>query len=258
MQLTLIYKLMQAVRASGIDIKVANAALPDATHRILDSVGLAPTIGIGNVANAIPALRRAAAEELQAPLDRVSVRLVAEHFATSRLPKKGHADGAPFHLSVYRDDIDVTATVDLDQVLQTSAKRYPRSGGKVGVMLTAASAVTALDALMSPQPRLIHAPGALNHIGGYPVHVSSSEVALALPGGLTLKEAQSINAEGLAHEGIDEIRDDGRVRYGQKHMDVMKRILGYECQTMRLEESEAQAAEIAARYAQLLHRVRGA
>ncbi|MDT0382158.1 hypothetical protein RM572_25685 [Streptomyces sp. DSM 42041] len=254
-QLTLIYKLMQAVRASGIDTKVANAALPDATHRILDSVGLAPDIGIGNVANAIPALRRAAAEELGAPLPQVTVRLVAEHFATTRLPRKGHADGAPFHFSVYRDGTDVTQTVDVDQVLKTAAARYPRIGGKVGVMLTAASAVTVLDALMSENEILVHSPGALNLIGGYPVWVSNSSVSLALPDDLSLEEAKRINMGGLVYEGIDEIRDDGSVRYSEKNMAVMKRVLGYECSTMRLEDSEHQAEEIAARYAQLVERV---
>lgn len=255
MQLTLIYKLMQAVKASGIDTKVANAALPDATHRILEPAGLAPTIGIGNVANPIPALRRAAAEELGASLPQITVRLVAEHFATTRLPRKGHADGAPFHLSVQRDGRDVTDAVDVDQVLKRAATRYRRVGGKVGVMLTAASAVTVLDALMSEEKVLVHSPGVLNLIGGYPAWVSSSEISLALPDGLSLEEAQRINAVGLAHDGIEEIREDGSVRYGEKHMAVMKRILGYECSTMRLEESEAQAKEIAACYAQLVRRV---
>ncbi|MGW7454687.1 saccharopine dehydrogenase NADP-binding domain-containing protein [Streptomyces sp. NPDC054787] len=258
MQLTLIYKLMQAVKASGIDVKVANAALPDATHRILASAGLAPTVGIGNVANAIPALRRAAAEELGEPLSQVTVRLVAEHFATTRLPRKGHADGAPFHFSVYRDGMDVTSTVDVDKVLKGAATRYPRTGGMVGVMLTAASAVTVIDALMSEDEVLVHTPGPLSLIGGYPAWVSRTNVSLALPHGLDLEEAKRINAGGLAYEGIEEIREDGSVRYGDKHMDVMKRILGYECSTMRLEDSEAQAKEIAARYAELVRRVRAA
>ncbi|MFD5778902.1 hypothetical protein [Streptomyces sp. NPDC126933] len=258
MQLTLIYKLMQAVRASGIDTKVANAALPDATHRILDSAGLAPTVGIGNVANAIPALRRAAAEVLGEPLSQVTVRLVAEHFATTRLPRKGHADGAPFHFSVYRDGTDVTGTVDVDRVLKTAASRYPRTGGKVGVMLTAASAVTVLDALMSEDEVLVHTPGPLSLIGGYPAWVSSTKVSLALPDGLGVEEAKRINAGGLVYEGIDEIGEDGSVRYGEKHMAVMKRTLGYECSTMRLEDTEAQATEIAARYAELVQRVRTA
>lgn len=39
-------------------------------------------------------------------------------------------------------------------------------------------------------------------------------------------------------------------------MAIMKRVLGYECSTMRLEDSESQATELASRYTRLVRRVR--
>ena len=53
MHLTLMHCLMQAVKASGISAKTVNAAFPDAVNPILARVGLAPDIGVGNVANLI-------------------------------------------------------------------------------------------------------------------------------------------------------------------------------------------------------------
>jgi hypothetical protein len=64
--LHLVYKLMQAVRLSGLQasVKVLNAMYTDVVHPILGKVGLAPTIGIGDLANNIPALRLSIAWEL--------------------------------------------------------------------------------------------------------------------------------------------------------------------------------------------------
>jgi hypothetical protein len=87
MHLTLMHGLMQAVKASGIAAITVNAAFPDAVNPILSRVGLAPDIGVGNVANLIPAVRCAIARLLEcAPVD-VQVRLYAQHFSatTSRV-----------------------------------------------------------------------------------------------------------------------------------------------------------------------------
>jgi len=42
--------LMQAMREIGMKCPVINCSYPDATHPILAAEGLAPTVGIGNVA----------------------------------------------------------------------------------------------------------------------------------------------------------------------------------------------------------------
>jgi hypothetical protein len=57
MHLSVVYKLMQAVKQTGMDIKVVNSAFPDACGPILKTRGLQPTVGIGNVANPVPAIR---------------------------------------------------------------------------------------------------------------------------------------------------------------------------------------------------------
>ncbi|MFE0176312.1 hypothetical protein ACFWZ2_28725 [Streptomyces sp. NPDC059002] len=56
MHLTLVHRLMQAVRSSGIQATVVNAAYPDAVGPVLAAAGLAPDLGIGDVANIVPGL----------------------------------------------------------------------------------------------------------------------------------------------------------------------------------------------------------
>jgi hypothetical protein len=93
MHLTLVHKLMQAVKQTGLDVRVINAAFPDAVHPVLQKVHLAPTVGIGNVANPIPALRCACAAYLGRPMRDVQLFFVAHHFVSHYLPRFGNAGG---------------------------------------------------------------------------------------------------------------------------------------------------------------------
>ena len=98
MHLTLMHGLMQAVKASGIAAITVNAAFPDAVNPILSRVGLAPDIGVGNVANLIPAVRCAIARLLEcAPVD-VQVRLYAQHFFSHYVPRGGLPPRASYRL----------------------------------------------------------------------------------------------------------------------------------------------------------------
>ena len=66
MHLALNYELMQAVRLAESRAIVVNAAYPDAVGPALATVGLAPHIGIGNIANVVPGITWAAAQQLRA------------------------------------------------------------------------------------------------------------------------------------------------------------------------------------------------
>ena len=62
--LILLYRLMQAIKQTGLDPLVMNGAAPDNAHAVLGKVGLAPTTGVGNLANSIPAIKKAVASQL--------------------------------------------------------------------------------------------------------------------------------------------------------------------------------------------------
>ena len=173
MHLTLVWKLMQAVKETGLDIKVVNSSFPDAVNPMLAKAGLAPTIGIGNVANPVPPLRSSIAYQLGRPMKDVTILFFCQHFVSHYIPRFGDAGGAPYYLKAIVDGNDVTGDVDMDQVLAELPKRFRRAGGRNGQILTASSAAGILLAMAGDTGDLMHAPGPAGLPGGYPVRVDA-------------------------------------------------------------------------------------
>jgi hypothetical protein len=256
MHLTLVHKLMQAVKQTGLDVRVINAAFPDAVHPVLQKVHLAPTVGIGNVANPIPALRCACAAYLGRPMRDVQLFFVAHHFVSHYLPRFGNAGGAPYYLRVVVDGEDVTAELDVAKVFADLPTRFCRVGGREGQILTASSAAEIILAMAEDRGVLTHAPGPLGMPGGYPVRVDGEGVRVALPRELSLKDATRINEEGQRFDGIDQIAADGTVTFTPRAAGIMNEMLGYDCRAMSLGESEARAVELSCKVKELLRKCR--
>ncbi len=248
MHLTLVYKLMQAVKQTGLDIKVINSAFPDATHTILDKVGLAPTIGIGNVANPVPGIRSSIAYRLGRPMKDVTVYFFAQHYVSHYLPRFGTAGGAPYYLKAVVDGEDVTNDVNMEEVFADIPTRFRRSGGREGQILTASSAAGITLAVTDDTGDFMHAPGPLGLPGGYPVRVNRDGGKVVLPKGLTMEEAVRINEEGQRYDGIDKIDDEGTVTYAEKSVEIMRNMVGYDCKVMKLEETEEQTKELGRKF----------
>ena len=248
MHLTLVYKLMQAVKQTGLDIKVINSAFPDATHPVLDKVGLAPTIGIGNVANPVPAIRSSIAYRLQRPMKDVTVFFFAQHYVSHYLPRFGTAGGAPYYLKAMVDGEDVTNEVNMEEVFADIPIRFRRSGGRDGQILTASSAVGITLAVADDTGDFMHAPGPSGLPGGYPVQVDRNGGRVVLPKGLTMEEAIRINEEGQRYDGIDKIDGDGTATYTEKSVKIMKKMIGYDCKVMKLEDTEERSEELGRKF----------
>ena len=77
--LTLTMKLMQALRDADYRGVTLTAPFPDVVNCILGRLGLAPTCGLGNIAQFVPKVQLLAAERLGTPLDAVHVLMVAHH-----------------------------------------------------------------------------------------------------------------------------------------------------------------------------------
>ncbi|UKY53529.1 hypothetical protein [Streptomyces inhibens] len=248
MHLTLNHLLMQAVRASGVDVKVVNAAFPDAVGPILDKVGLAPTIGVGNVANIVPALTLGAAHLLDAHPADVELRLTAQHYFSHYVPRFGDAGKGAYHLSVQVAGQPGPVEVDHGAVFAQLDNRLKRLGGIDGQLLTASSAVRVLKGMATDSGVLAHAPAPGGLPGGYPVRVHRNGGTVDLPDGLGLAEAIRINEDCQRADGIDWIDDDGTVHFTESEMTVMKRLLGYECLSMKLGDASEWADELALKY----------
>ncbi|MBW2122210.1 MAG: hypothetical protein JRH07_10240 [Deltaproteobacteria bacterium] len=256
MHLTLVYKLMQAVRETGLDIRVINSAFPDAVHPVLHQVGLAPTIGIGNVANPVPAIRSSIAYRLGRPMRDVRVFFVAQHYVSHYLPRFGTSGGAPYYLKAMVDGRDVTGEVDMDAVFSDLPTRFRRPGGRDGQILTASSAAGVILAVADDTGDFMHAPAPSGLPGGYPVRVDASGGEVVLPPGIDLDEAVRINREGQRFNGIEGIDKDGTVHFTESAAAIMAELLGYECRVMKLDETEERARELDAKFKEFAGRYR--
>jgi hypothetical protein len=171
MHLALLKRLMEAVKQTNLNIRVVNAAYPDATNAVLSKVGLGPEVGIGNVGIVIPAIRQAVAMIMQQPLERVDIRLVGQHYFSFRIAKAGSGEGLPYAMSVLLDGLDVTREVDLEKVFALLPIHFKRPRGVNVQHNTAASAVSVLKEMSNCTGKVIHAPGPNGLIGGYPIRI---------------------------------------------------------------------------------------
>lgn len=248
MQLTLVHKLMRAVKMTGLHIKVVNSAFPDAVGTVLTARGMAPTCGIGNVANPVPAIRAAIAYRLGIPVKEVTVYFACQHYVSHYIPRFGTAGGAPYYLKAMVGGRDVTGQVGIDEVFADLPKRFRRPGGRDGQILTASSAATVTLAIADDSYQFTHSPGPDGLPGGYPVIVSASGAKVHLPDGITLQKAIEINEKGQQADGIERIDKDGTVTYCDWSMDIMKEMIGYDRRVMKLDETEDASQELGRKF----------
>ena len=251
MHQVLIRRLMKAVRLANSPATVVNASYPDVVNASLAAEGLAPAVGIGNIANAVPGIRLAAAHMLALDPSAIEVRFFAQHYLSYRMPSTGGTDGAPYHLTVYANGLEVPRTeLDHDVLFSLVAGRFRRIKGLAGQSVTASSATAMLLALANRSGQVVHGPGPLGLVGGYPVRISPMGLLIDLPAKLTLDEAIDINRQCQRFDGIESVDDDGTVRFTDKAAGVTREVLGYECQAYKPDECEARAEELATHFAE--------
>lgn len=245
LHLALIYNLMKAIKQTGLSPKVINAVYPDVVHCVLNKVGLAPTTGIGDLANNIPALRAIVASRLAVPVEQVDVRLIASHHAHYYLSRKGTTDGAPFYFVAYVKGENVTDHLSTNQLFPSLLKEFKRAPSN---QMTAASAAAIFTGMVNDIGRYTHAPGPNGQPGCYPVYVTPHDVTIELPEGITLAEAIDINTTGQQLDGVEHIDADGTVWFVEQQMAILKNLFGYECRSMPLADVELRAYELLAKY----------
>ncbi|HEV2507874.1 MAG TPA: hypothetical protein VGV39_32705 [Mesorhizobium sp.] len=254
MHLVLVRRLMQAVQMAGVHAKVVNASYPDVTNAALAAENIAPLIGIGNIANAVPGIQLAAAHLLSCDVRRVAVRFFAHHFLSYRMPSTGGTDGAPYHLTFYLDGKALPSdAIDHGAVFATVAGRFRRVKGLAGQSVTASSATAVLRTLADGIDRVVHAPGPLGLVGGYPVRISPDGLSVDLPEGLSIDEALAINRACQKFDGIDSVEADGTIRFMADSAAIIREEIGFDCPAVRLADCEEIAHELAARFAEYRH-----
>lgn len=251
-QLGLAYKLMVAIKKSGVQTNVINTSLSCMTNPALAKVGLAPTIGIGNVELIEPAVRLQVSKELNVPIDLVKVYLVIHHVWWVYPREAGYKKG-PYYIKILVNDTDVTAQFDTDTLLWDAIKQYPPDTEFTTV--SANSTIKNMYALLSATPTFTHSPAPQGLPGGYPIVISNKGVELALPEGITLEEAIKINEDSNKIDGIERIEEDGTIVYADYAHEILKEMLGFDRKTFKVEESLEVAFELMAKYREFASKV---
>ncbi|MFQ6080937.1 MAG: hypothetical protein ACE5OW_04650 [Candidatus Bathyarchaeia archaeon] len=247
--LTLTYKLMQAVKKSGLDVPVANASYNDAVAPILSKVGLTPTVGGGNLDLLVPKIKKVVSEKLKVPMREVTVFLLAHHAVITTVGK------APFRYKILIRDKNVTDKFTAEEIRRAIPPLYRIEERWVGAPLQydiAASFVKNMLAVYFDTNELSHAPGPRGLPGGFPVRINAKGVEVVLPEELTLDDAIKINEEAARFDGIEKIKDDGTTVLTDKAAKLMKEALGYDCKQFKLAECAEKAKELVSLYKETL------
>lgn len=244
-QVALAYKLMLAIKESGVKTRVVNTAMSCEGNPMLASVGLAPDIGIGNVELLQPGCRTIVAKKLGVPVRSVQVYLVAHHLWWVYRREANIKEG-PFWMKIMHNDKDVTSQFDTKQVLIESDELY--NPGPDFTVISAASTIKNMYALMDPIGIYTHSPAPEGLPGGYPVFISDQGARLALPEGITREEAIKINEDSMYLDGIAKIEKGGLVHYSDFTADVLKNVLGIDMPTWNVKESYEIASMMIRKY----------
>lgn len=255
-QLTLAMRLAQAIERSRIQTHYVNTSLSDLTNPVMGAMGIAPTIGIGNVALIEAAIRSEVAARLGLFRTEVAIKLVAHHVHWVLWREAGYREGAPFYLKIDASGEDVTARFDSLALMKDAILRYP--SGTAFSAVSASSALHNLKALLSPEPVHTHSPGPNGLPGGYPVILSRDGAAVDLPEGLELDTAIAMNLEAQTFDGIARVDDDARVHFMPYAVEIMRDTVGFECESFTPDEAWPLAREQMERFRALERRHRTA
>ena len=247
MQITLPYNLMQAIKKAGINPYVVNASFPDVVCPVLAQIGMAPTVGIGNLAEVTPLVKMVVSKRLGVPIRDVTVRMVGSHYVCEHMEIEGNTAGAPYYLRIFLNGKDITQKIDPEQQLKREGwddiPQIPEDPIMYN-MLTAAAAVKVIRAILQDTREITTTPGPNGLPGAYPVRLGRGIIEIVLPDDITLEEAIKINEEGNRLDGIEEITEDGTIVITDKSHEIMRRVLGYDVKRFNVRDSQMVAAEL--------------
>ncbi|UCD53865.1 MAG: hypothetical protein JSU76_02875 [Dehalococcoidia bacterium] len=247
MHITLPYNLMQAVNKAGINPYVVNASVPDVVCPTLGRLGLAPTVGIGNLGEVTPFIKMVVSKRLGVPIRDVTLYIVGSHYVCYHVESEGSTGGAPYYLRIFVNGKDVTQKIDPDQKLKREGwddiPQIPADPVMLNI-LTAATVVKVIRAILQNTREIVNTPGPNGLPGAYPVRLGRELVEVVLPDDITLEEAIKINEEGNRFDGIEKIEDDGTIVITDKSYEVMRRLLGHDVKRFNVRDSHRVAGEL--------------
>ena len=209
MQLPVLLATMRAVRATGFAGPVANLSFPDVTNALLARLGLAPTVGLGNVTMQLLRIRGALRAQLGPDAELPLVRVLGHHNQVYGVMRAVPPDDPAERVRVFLGEDGTRA----DELAYAG---HPFAPGIVYNRVTAPACILALRALLARSGRTrISLPGPLGLPGGYPVAIEHGRVELDLAPGGRLDEVVGWMDRIGRHDGVEAIAADGTVTFSE-------------------------------------------
>ena len=257
-RLLLPYRLMKAVKASGIDTHVLITNDPcEIVNPMLAGAGMAPTTGIGDFAHIIEPIRRVVSAKTGVHVRDVEVYLVAD-FATYHLLRRNVAPPeSTYYLKVIVGDRIITDEWKPIEIL-FAAVEESKSRGRKGPIAdqhyTASIAVGDMMAILNDTGEIRHCPGPAGLQGGYPVRLDANGAEVVLPEEITLEEAVRMNAEAQRREGIEKVTRDGTVVFTDEAVRIMDEEMDWDLKSFNVRECEKVAEYLGHAYGALVEK----
>ncbi|HLY95103.1 MAG TPA: hypothetical protein VKP14_09675 [Gaiellaceae bacterium] len=230
-QLPIIRTVMSAVRATGCTALVANLSFPDVTNVILDRLGLAPTIGLGNVTMQLLRVRRALPTE-------TLVRVIGHHNQVYPV-MRAELPADP------NDRVRVFLGEDGERADQLAYLGDLLAPGVVYNETTAVACIEVIEALLPGAPKTrISAPAPFGLPGGYPVVIENGTISLDLPPGQELDEACAWQSSIARNDGVEAIAPDGTVTFTERAREAVAKVAPWLTEPLHPDEALERAARI--------------
>ena len=242
MHLTLIYKLMQAVKKSGVNPVVLNNSWPDIVNPMLWKCGLGVLVGGGNLDNIVAEMKRRISVKENVPISAITIYFFAEHV----INVMGVRTGIPYFLKILIGDKDITSRYDGVSLIsdRLMAPCPPEWISWIMHPNVASSTVRNIMAVLNDTNELAHAPGPNGLIGGYHIRIGAKGVKVELPEDITLEQAIKLNSDQAKYEGVKEIKEDGTLVVTDEAYEITKELLGIECRKIQVADTADWAKEI--------------
>lgn len=223
-----IKNIMTAHKMAGSNSIVINTSYSDAVIPWLKSAGQNyPDFGSGNLNHLIPRIKMAAAEILREKNpSKIEVFLATSHFHDVVISKEGQTEGISPLIKILHNGKDVN--IDLNEIWKRCAIEMPIDAKRN--MMNASSnfeiirkIVTALKTGIS---QIIHTPGVVGNIGGYPVLIDGNAAKASFYEKYFSKDEMTIaNKKSIYLDGIEGVKE-GSLFYTDELISKVRKAFG--------------------------------
>lgn len=223
--LRFIKNIMAAHSAVGSDAIVINTSYSDAVIAWLQSAGLPyPDFGSGNLNHLVPRIKLATGAMLGIQnMNEIEVVIATSHFHDVVVSKEGQTEGVDplVHLSCRGE----TVNLEMKELWRRCALSMPSDARRN--MMNASSNFEIISrivcAFRNHCTELIHSPGVVGHVGGYPVIIDGVHGLRAQMDTryFSLEEMQEANQRSIYLDGIENV-EGGSLTYTSELVEKVK------------------------------------